>query len=154
MTEVTVVASSEFSADYAITNIQSDQITNPWHTGGEGSDALQWITFEFAQNVVVSGIRYKMPEEWDLSAMNNFYFEYSLDGQTYTRFHTGQGVNHDCCAWEEVTFQQSSLFTKYFRLYMVDTHGYAAFTFTDIELKICSEGTRISSNRNLVVLLR
>ena len=132
LTDVDLVASSRWSSSYDVENIKRPD-SECWHSGDQNS---QWITFEFPNPVAITGVRYKADDSWD-SIFKNFTFEYSNDGgATWESFHQGQGVNLECCEWEEVNLTMSPT-AEDFRLYMIDSWKNSWFTIEQLQLKTC-----------------
>merc|ERR1712227_52843 len=116
-----ITASSSWDRDYLPGNIKISG-TNPWHAARGTGGMDDYLVFEFNEAVTVNGFRTKAHTGWDGSAFNNYVFETSTDGATWTMVQAGQGINQDCCEWQEISVCETT--SKYFRLYMVDDYKY------------------------------
>ena len=140
MTNVTVVASTEYSSSYAVNNLKSAG-GNPWHS----KNGEQWITFQFSSDVALAGFRTKAPNRWDGGHFNEFSFEYSTDGgSNWVKFYEGHGTNLDCCDWETFIFGTAYTLASTYRLSMKNNHGYSTFiVLQQLELLHCESSNSI-----------
>ena len=108
----------------------------PWHSKGAKQ---QWLQFEFPRPVSINGFRTKAPDIYDHGMFKNFSFLVSPDGQTWTSVNEGIGIDQDCCAWHDITFD--CVTSSYFRLYMIDNWGYRDgnyFVIQQMDLTHCT----------------
>ena len=109
---------------------------NPWHDKGNGKN--QWLKFEFPNPINIKGIRTKAPSGWDGSAFKNYELQISENGNDWNTVKTGQGINQDCCSWQEIDFPQST--AKFFRLYMKDNWGYGWIAIQEMQFNVLTCG--------------
>jgi len=128
--DVTVTASTSWSDDYNPSKLVEGQ-NNPWHGRGNGQN--QWLQFAFSNDRRLGGFRYQAHTGWDGSSFKDYRFEKSNDGSNWVTVKSGQGVNLDCCEWEEITWDGTPS-AKYFRLFMVNDWGYKWLSINRLEL--------------------
>ena len=140
LTSVTLVASTEYSSSMAVDNLKSED-GYPWHS----QKGDQWVTFQFASNVLLAGFRTKAPNGWDGGHFNEFSFDYSTDGgSNWVTFYEGHGSNLDCCDWETVIFGTAYISALTYRLSMKNNHGYNTFiVIQQLELLHCKSSNSI-----------
>ena len=68
----------------------------------------------------MTGFRTKAPQDWDNSAFKEYRLQSSDDGSSWTTRNSGDGMNQDCCYWQEITWATTTP-AKYWRLYIVNT---------------------------------
>ena len=122
---------------YTVDSINNANADHPWHSINRNNE---WISFEFTEPTIVNGIRYK-GDDWADQLPDNFYFEYSIDGQQYSSLHTGRGANNKL--WQSYIFSQRSMNVKYFKWTMINSFK-TVFVIKDLELLVCAE----SNNEN------
>ena len=134
-----MTASTSWSGDYDPSKLVEGQ-NNPWHGRGNGKD--QWLQFAFSEATPVAGFRYQAHDGWDGSSFKDYRFEKSDDGDNWVSVNEGQGVNLDCCEWEEITWDGWPK-AKFFRLYMVNDWGYVVHA-----VLFCSAFTHHTRNQH------
>lgn len=135
-----VTSSTRWSNAYAPKNVNIPG-GNPWHGKGHGKN--QWLKFTFPVQVTIDGFRTKANQGWDKSAFKNYRFEMSNNGNTWTTLNSGQGINQDCCGWQEFKFDPAT--AKFFRLYMVNNWGYGWLSIQQIQLSFSASGEKHTS---------
>jgi len=116
-----ISASSSYSADYLPQNIVLSG-SNPWHSGTPNPGVNQWLKFEFSDEVTINGFRTKAHTSWDGSSFKDYRFETFSAGPNWEVIKEGQGINQDCCDFQEIRFPATT--GKFFRLFMVNNWGY------------------------------
>jgi len=130
-----IQASSSWDANYEAGNVMVEG-EKPWHSGRRNAFP-EFLTFDAGEVITLDGFRTAQPlRHWRGSAMRQFTFSKSNDGETFTEVLQGEGRNLPAGETQDIEFPAVS--ARYWKLHMENNHGYhRLLTVQYINFRVC-----------------